>query len=88
VNEDALAHWGLLRQKQTIDNENKFHLDVLEKRLNCLSTLSIGNDITRSLSYEEARRAKNIRPKYEGMKILQRCIRQSYVYGTVHHLYS
>ena len=52
--------------------------------------MSIGNYITKSLSYEKARPAKNIQSKNVGKKVLQRCIRQlinfsSSSIGTIAH---
>ena len=64
------------KNNKDVDNENKFRLNFVEKRLNGLSTLSIANGITIPLSYVEARRAKNIQPKNVENKVLQRSIRQ------------
>jgi len=50
--------------------KNKLWSTMLQERLNYLSILSIGNDVIKSLSYEEAIKeyaAKKCRKMYRGM---------------------
>jgi hypothetical protein len=48
---------------------------MLEERLNYLYILSIENDITKSLSYEEEIK-DSMQPKIVGKKVLLRCVKQ------------
>ena len=70
-----------MKLKETFVNYQQQKTTRLEKRLNCLLILSIGNDVTKSLSYGGA--IKGHADKECRKKVLQKCVRKLFNEHTV-----